>query len=383
MKTIINTFRAIQLIACIIVLCSGEGTAGNNTNLQRYGAVGFSIGNKGYMGTGTGNFNTTPYKKDFWEYDPATNSWTQKADFGGTEREFAVGFSIGSLGYIGTGYNASGRLQDFWQYNPTSNTWTQKADFIGAGRYAAAGFSISAKGYLGTGIHYVNGTTYTWYKDFYEYDPVTGIWTRKPDVGGLARAFCVGLSIGNKGYIGTGYPGGLSKTKEFWEYDPNTEIGGTWTQKADFAGEARDCAAGFSIGTKGYLGTGLFSTGVYYKDFWEYDQSKNIWTQKTDFGSRHKGPLKETLIAGNDLNDVSLVIYPNPAISVFKCKLQSGSDEMVNIKILDMMGRLVREYKSLPLDGLLTFGDDLNPGIYIAVVIQGEFRKSVKITKVN
>jgi hypothetical protein len=56
---------------------------------------------------------------------------------------------------------------------------------------------------------------------------------------------------------------------------------------------------------------------------------------------------------------------------------------MVNIKILDMMGRLVREYKSLPLDGLLTFGDDLNPGIYIAVVIQGEFRKSVKITKVN
>ena len=41
--------------------------------------------------------------KDFWEYDPATNTWTQKADFGGTTRSVAVGFSIGSKGYIGTG----------------------------------------------------------------------------------------------------------------------------------------------------------------------------------------------------------------------------------------------------------------------------------------
>ena len=26
------------------------------------------------------------YTNDFWEYDPATNAWTQKADFGGTAR---------------------------------------------------------------------------------------------------------------------------------------------------------------------------------------------------------------------------------------------------------------------------------------------------------
>ena len=44
-------------------------------------------------------------KKDFWEYDPAANAWTQKADFGGTARYCAVGFSIGSKGYIGTGWD--------------------------------------------------------------------------------------------------------------------------------------------------------------------------------------------------------------------------------------------------------------------------------------
>ena len=49
----------------------------------------------------------SPYAKDFWEYDPIANTWTQKADFGGTARAVAVGFSIGSKGYIGTGFDCS------------------------------------------------------------------------------------------------------------------------------------------------------------------------------------------------------------------------------------------------------------------------------------
>ena len=37
-------------------------------------------------------------KKDMWEYDSATDSWSQKADFGGTARKDAVAFSIGTKG---------------------------------------------------------------------------------------------------------------------------------------------------------------------------------------------------------------------------------------------------------------------------------------------
>lgn len=36
------------------------------------------------------------------------NAWTQKANFGGTERGGAIGFSIGLKGYIGTGTNFDG-----------------------------------------------------------------------------------------------------------------------------------------------------------------------------------------------------------------------------------------------------------------------------------
>ena len=117
----------------------------------RSGAVGFSIGNKGYIGTGWDN---SLFYKDFWEYDPAANTWAQKADFGGGTRNEAVGFSIGSKGYIGTGYDHSTAFKDyrdFWEYDPAANTWTQRADFGGTTRNFAVGFSIGSKGYIGTG----------------------------------------------------------------------------------------------------------------------------------------------------------------------------------------------------------------------------------------
>jgi hypothetical protein len=51
--------------------------------------------------------------EDFWEYDPATNTWKKKMDLGnGTSDNYrygAVGFSIGTKGYIGTGFNIMAR----------------------------------------------------------------------------------------------------------------------------------------------------------------------------------------------------------------------------------------------------------------------------------
>ena len=82
----------------------------------------------------------------------APDTWTQKADFGGTARDSAVGFSIGSKGYMGRDtMTVPISYKDFWEYDPAANTWTQKADFRGTARYGAVGFSIGSKGYIGTG----------------------------------------------------------------------------------------------------------------------------------------------------------------------------------------------------------------------------------------
>jgi hypothetical protein len=241
--------------------------------------VGFSIGVKGYvweLGT-----------KTFWEYDPSTNVWTQLLTFPGTIKSDAVGFSIGTKGYLGIGKGVSGYLKEFWEYDPGTNKWTQKTDFGGDARYAAVGFSIGSKGYIGTGYGYTDALTYVYEKDFWEYDPATGVggtWTKKADFGGIARGLAVGFSIGSKGYIGTGSDG-LSYYKDFWEYDPDAD---TWTQMSDFGGIEREWAVGFSIASKGYIGTGHATSGS-KKDFWEYAPSTGegdlgTWTQKTDLG---------------------------------------------------------------------------------------------------
>jgi N-acetylneuraminic acid mutarotase len=72
------------------------------TNLSaphsRQYATTFTIGAKTYLGL-RDNGGTS----DFWEYDPATNLWTEKANFPGDARAYAIAFSIGNKGYVGAG----------------------------------------------------------------------------------------------------------------------------------------------------------------------------------------------------------------------------------------------------------------------------------------
>ncbi len=241
----------------------------NLTGVGRVEAVSFSIGNKGYIGTGRA---ASGLQKDLWQYDPATGSWTQMADFGGVARKLAVGFSIGNKGYIGTGYDNTTYKKDFWEFDPATNVWVAKADFGGTARYAAISFSIDTKGYIGTGTDVGNKS------DFWQYDPATNAWIRKADFGGTARREAVGFSIGSKGYIGTGLDN--SKRNDFWEYDPTTN---QWIAKSNFGGSARSLAVGFSIGSKGYVGTG--NDGLNKNDFWEFDPTANTWIAKADFGN--------------------------------------------------------------------------------------------------
>lgn len=266
----------------------------------RYGAVAFSIGTKGYYGTGSTNIQNF---NDFWEYDPISDTWSQKANFSGVARGNAVGFSIGSKGYIGTGFdnNNSINLDDFWEYNPVSNTWTQKSNFGGAARYNAIGISIGSKGYIGTGQSGSN----TYYKDFWEYEPNTNQWIQKNDFGGTARYSAVAFSIGSKGYVGTGYNNNYAN--DFWEYDQLTN---SFKKVADYPDYSLSDATAFKIGNKGYIGTGSGqggSNGV----FWEYDNISNKWTKLLKFAGGVRSDAssfsigsKAYVIGGNGKTDL-------------------------------------------------------------------------------
>ncbi|MBI3511562.1 MAG: galactose oxidase [Bacteroidetes bacterium] len=285
MKTKKYSF-AILLPLCISCFGFKNELQSQNTWIQkatyggtgRYTAVGFSIGTKGYIGTGSpdGGFAYV----DFWEYDPVSDTWMQKANYGGGGRFDAVGFSIGTKGYVGTGTtNAGNALQDFWSWNQLTNTWSPVASLIGAGRRLGVGFSIGNKGYVSMGT---NAGLNSFYNDLWEYDPtadtIGGLpWNQKASFPGAGRAGAICFTIGTKAYVGTGTTWSTTFS-DFKEYNQVTD---TWTAKANYAGGPIYAAVGFSINNRGYVATGFPGPS---QDLREYDPATDVWNQRTNFG---------------------------------------------------------------------------------------------------
>jgi N-acetylneuraminic acid mutarotase len=230
-------------------------------------ATAFVVNNKAYVGTGYDN-NTlvdNGYKKDFYEYDPATDKWKQIADFPSTRRH-ASSFVIANKGYVGLGaVDVSTMFQDFYSYDPATNKWLEVATFTGGKRNGANAFVLDGKAYVGFGQN--NSQTPT--KDLYQFDPAGNSWTRleASNENLTPRAFGFTLVMNGKAYIigGTG-------ASDVWQYEPGTN---TWTAMTNFEGGARSHAAGFTLGSVGYLGTGLAGSSN-SDDLWAFDPAAAV-----------------------------------------------------------------------------------------------------------
>ena len=243
------------------------------------GRVAFEINGKGYVGTGFDGANSN-LRKDFWEYDPSGDIWTQKADFAGSERLYASGFAISGRGYLGTG--TGGVLSsDFYTYDPIANQWNAIADFGGGPRAGAVGFSIGNKGYIGLGESSAGSQN-----DLWEYDPLADSWTQKTDFPGAARSYSFSFVIAGKAYVGCG-SGQQDTLFDVYAYDPedfSAGSGGSWTRVADFEGGDRFWAGTFVIDEMGYVAAGFSTTTSSDRtDLWKYNPVSNQWLQKEDF----------------------------------------------------------------------------------------------------
>ncbi|WP_452232284.1 Kelch repeat-containing protein [Lacinutrix sp. MEBiC02595] len=245
----------------------------------RSSAAAFTIGNMGYMGTG---YDGDDYYKDFWSYNMDTNSWQQLSDFPGIERSSATSLVINNEGYIGTGYNGDSNeeLSDFYKYNANTNVWSQIADFGGSPRYGAVGFSSDSYGYVGTGY---DGSDK---KDFWKYDPIADTWQENFGFGGDKRRDAVTFTIGNDAYLATGISNGVYE-EDFWVFNLDTE---TWTELEDLDDDddddddydiTRSSAVAFTIGGKGYIACGEYVTSI--STVYEFNPSNQDWEEKTDF----------------------------------------------------------------------------------------------------
>lgn len=229
----------------------------NFPGYARMGFATFVVNNLGYVCTGVGADYITPTTQT-WQYDPSTDTWTPKAAFPGGARSYATGVGLNGKGYVGTGAPTSGGVDggyyDWWEYNPASDHWTQKTGISSyEGRWGAVAFADPAggKAYLATGIQFPYQSAKS---DCYEYNPATNAWTQMPDIP-VGRVYAVGVSIPAGGVVGTGYAG--------WNYNDFYEFSfakKTWGKMLSMPGQ-RFNAEAFAIGDLIYAGGGLYGLG--------------------------------------------------------------------------------------------------------------------------
>lgn len=375
MKNLKKILLVVAVILPLELLSYGWVQKADFGGVARHRTTMLTIGNKIY--TGLGHYNGAGVNilfDDWWEYDPATNAWTQKADYMGGICYHASGFTIGNYGYVGTGRISPGGntlVKDFFRYDPVANTWVQRTDFPGVAIRGGVAFTANGYGFIGTG-QTTSGAT----NKFYRYNPGNDTWIQISSMPTGGRISAVAFSINNYGYVGTGYDSGVGwSTSDFYQYNPATD---SWTQKADVTGGVNPTpiprmeASGFALDGKGYILTGdNISSGDNYNDMYEYDPSSNTWDSIPRFPGTSRRYLSSTVLNGlaycglgtngtnfkdfwqfdrtlalieKNIDALSLVAYPNPAIDKIHFKidgLENIETEKLQISVLDQYGRYI------------------------------------------
>lgn len=175
----------------------------NNSPTNKRNGVAFYIRGKLYYGMPGDYFGTT---QQFWVYNPKSNLWTVLKDV----PEFTmfgyygeVSFTINNKGYL---LNQGKALLE---YEPATDTWTNKNSFPGY-VHGAVGFVVDNYGYVGLGR----------YDDrIWKYDHVNNTWATVSRIPGDMRYLSVCFVMNNKSYFGFGYNTSDMQLKEFLEFD--------------------------------------------------------------------------------------------------------------------------------------------------------------------
>lgn len=331
----------------------------------RHRASGCATTNKGYMGlghmNGTGvniNYN------DWWEYDPASNSWTQKANYP-VGNYAAISFTVDEQPHVGGGATLVGQ---FYRFNPQANTWTAIAPCPFFDPTDSQGFSVNNKGYVyknnqlaeydpqinswslkaNAPVSFTNWTCCFAIEGsgfikqgglLFEFKPAENTWIQRANFPGVTTGGSSGFAINQQGYVTCGYVGGLSiLTDQVWSFSPGSN---TWTAVEVFPGTSRRFPVAFAIHNKGYFGSG--TNGVNFNDFWQYNPVDDV------------SALSEL--------EAQVSIFPNPASDFVKLKF-SGIQQELKYEFITLSGQIILE-GSVSSDNAMIDVKHLPRGSYI------------------
>jgi len=168
----------------------------------RYGATAFTFNNKGYL---LGGYNSSGIGlRDLWEYDPVNGTWKKKNDYLFHPMEaFNLNGNIYCISDIryhitppNTEIDGFGYYSGLWKYDPATDSWTEKAMLPGTlqrGDFYDY-FTMQVNGILTTG--YVTDQGYL----YHSYDPFSDEWVPK-GLANLEARSPITFEYGGNGYL--------------------------------------------------------------------------------------------------------------------------------------------------------------------------------------
>ena len=219
----------------------------------------FSINERIFVGGGQ-----TPqaWVFDFWEYIPASDTWTQKTPIPNFYSD-ATTFSTNLKGYIIT-------QNEVLAYDPDLDQWTTAGSYP-ISSYGHSAFFVKGKAYITGGSRY-SGTP-LWLNSTYRFNEGSNTWTLMANYPSNTTIQGIGFAIDSKGYVGLGKEDQVEVPRLF-SYDPSTNL---WQEEVNLTGivsSFKRCrASSFVLNGKAYFGTGdhcFFFPEIHFNDFYEF-----------------------------------------------------------------------------------------------------------------
>ena len=230
----------------------------------REGPVGIGLDNTFYL---FGGWDGSNQVAACYKFNVNNGYWEQIADLPSGRSNLAIAAMNGKIYLIG-GDTASGYIQDCLEYDPATDTYSNKAPLPDYGRARLTAIAFNDKIYVFGGVK--SGPTYL--ADCLEYDPSTVTWTYKASMPNPPRAWLACSKDDTYIYLFGGYDGSKS-ILDVDRYDPSTN---SWTSLNDMPKPERHAVAAQRIGSKIYIATGKVKNG-YTTLTQEYDPATDTW----------------------------------------------------------------------------------------------------------
>jgi N-acetylneuraminic acid mutarotase len=213
------------------------------------------------------------------EYDPATNSWTEKAQMPTPRASFAIAVYENKIyvigGYIKLTSGSSSQLTNITEvYDPATDTWETRASMPVA-RDGVEANVIDGKIYV-IGGYAENGDPSNLNM---VYDPVTNSWITKESMPTAVTDYASAV-VNNKIYVISGRRGDII-TNLTQIYDPETDM---WSSGASIPTGVDSAAAGATTGATAqkaiYVIGGKFASKPFYAQniVQVYSPENNSWS---------------------------------------------------------------------------------------------------------